>query len=140
MNFNDVASRILRSPFYWMMGSSTILIQVTGRKSGREIRLPVNFQRRQSELLVISSRNRTWWKNLEVNPRVLIWISGKQVSVQAVLVLDEADVRAQLVEVCEMQPWLARRLGVQFDAKNSPLEADLDRVALERLFVKIMPE
>ncbi len=82
------------------MGGSAMLIQVTGRKSGRLVQLPVNFHRRGSDLWVLSSRERVWWRNLRENPAATLWISGQQVAARAELVLDETAVQYGLDWLC----------------------------------------
>jgi deazaflavin-dependent oxidoreductase (nitroreductase family) len=140
MKINDLVAWLLRSPLHRLMGKSTLLIQVTGRKTGRMVRLPVNFQREGSELWVISSRERVWWRNLKENPLAVLWIGGRQSAARAELVLDESAVSERLARLCAQEKWMARVLHVRLDAKSNPLPEDLNRLAHERLFVRLIPE
>ncbi|HEY3312081.1 MAG TPA: nitroreductase/quinone reductase family protein [Anaerolineales bacterium] len=137
MTFNDFASWLLRSRLNWMMGADTMLIRVTGRKTGRELSLPVNFHRDGAELWVISSRNRTWWRNLKENPRARVWIAGREMSACAELVLDEPAVVERLSKLCTEKKWLAKALHIGLDEGGVPQLADLQREARERMFVHL---
>lgn len=122
------------------MGGSLTLIQVTGRKSARVIQLPVNFHRNGNDLWVISSRERVWWRNLQTNSRVVLWIDGRQLAAGAELVLDESEVAERLALLCIEKNWMARPLKIGFDEDKLPKREDLQRVAHERLFVRLIPE
>ena len=76
MNGNDFVKLALRSPLQAMMGD-TMLITVTGRKTGRKITLPVGFYREGNTLWIISSRDRTWWRNIGTGAEVDIHLHGR---------------------------------------------------------------
>ena len=137
MTFNDVAAGLLRSRLYWLMGNASLLIQVTGRKSGRVIELPVNFHKQGSDLWIISSRDRVWWRNLTENPRVKVWIGGREMAADTELVLDENAVLERLGRLCVEKSWMAKWLNISVDAQKRPLPEELQRVAHERLFVRL---
>ena len=65
MNGNNFMSWILRSPFHGLLSKGMILITVTGCKSGRKYTKPVEYFREDEQLRVITSRDRTWWRNLK---------------------------------------------------------------------------
>lgn len=65
MNGNSFMTFILRSPMHGILSGSTMLITVTGRKSGRPITTPVNYYQKGDTLWVISNRERSWWRNLK---------------------------------------------------------------------------
>ncbi|MGE5642713.1 MAG: nitroreductase/quinone reductase family protein, partial [Byssovorax cruenta] len=65
MNGNDFISWVLRSPFHGMLSNSMMLITVTGRKTGKKYTTPVGYFRENGDLLVLTSRDRTWWRNLQ---------------------------------------------------------------------------
>ncbi|MBK6434209.1 nitroreductase/quinone reductase family protein [Candidatus Amarolinea dominans] len=64
MNGNSFIAWLLRSPLNSLLSSNTLLITMTGRKTGLLITTPVNYVRDGDRLWVISSRDRTWWRNL----------------------------------------------------------------------------
>ena len=136
MSFNDFAARLLRSPFYRLMGAGTLLITVTGRKTGRPVTLPVNFQEIDGVLWVTSRRSRVWWRNLQACPDVMVWLAGRQRTGQGELVLDQQAVAAGLKRLFSLDPRLAAGLHVRMLA-GAPDPADLQRAAQDRLLVKI---
>ena len=64
MNGNDFMSWVLRSPFHGMLSDGMMIMTVTGRKTGKKFTFPVGYYPEDGCLWVITSRDRTWWKNL----------------------------------------------------------------------------
>ena len=62
MNGNDFVKLMLESPLQVLMGN-TMLITLSGRKTGRKISLPVNYYQDLDALWVLTSRSRTWWRS-----------------------------------------------------------------------------
>lgn len=62
--YNPVVAWILRSPLHGVMSRSTMLLNYTGRKSGRTYTTPVNYVRDGDGLLCVGAREHTWWRNL----------------------------------------------------------------------------
>ncbi len=135
MNGNGFIKFILKSPLHGMMSASTMLVTVTGRKTGRLITTPVNYYQDGNLLWVLTVRSRTWWRNVQQNPRVTVHLRGRDVPVSAETVLDEAAVAAQIGEYVRHLPMSARPLGIRIE-NGRPNAADLARVARERLMVR----
>ncbi len=135
MNGNDFVKLVLQSPLHVFMGN-TMLITVTGRKTGREITLPVNYYRDLDALWVLTSRSRTWWRNLQHGAQVSLHLNGRDLDGFAETVLDEKAVAARIGEyVCHL-PMSAKPLGVRIQNGVANCE-DMTHLARERLFVKI---
>ena len=68
----------------------TIVVETTGRKSGRKINVPV-LAARIGELVVFSTvrSNSQWLKNLAANPDVRYWLAGQPREVQASVITPE---------------------------------------------------
>ena|SRR5919197_3203729 len=137
MTGNDFVKFILRTPFSVFMGN-TMLITVTGCRTGRKYSTPVNFYYEGDILWVISSRDRTWWRNLRNGANVSVFLKGKTVDAFAEAELCETEVETRLVDYVGHFPMAARSLGIRM-ANKAPNAQDLSRVAKERLFVKIKP-
>ena len=135
MNGNDFVALLLRSPLYFFLGN-TMLLTVTGRKTGRKYTTPVGYYRSGKELWVITSRERTWWRNLRGGAKVGMLIRGRRENGFAEAVLDEKSVSSRLEEYLQKVPMAARSLGVRM-ANGKPYPEDAARLAGERLFVKI---
>lgn len=85
---------ILRSPLHGMLSKNTMLLTVTGRKSGRQYTLPVNYVQDAGYLLVVSQPGRTWWKNLRGGAPIRLRLRGEDRTGQAELVGEEDATRA----------------------------------------------
>jgi deazaflavin-dependent oxidoreductase (nitroreductase family) len=136
MNGNSFMIFMLRSPLHGMMSGSTMLVTVTGRKSGRLITTPVNYYQEGDTLWVISNRERTWWRNLKGGASVKLHLRGREVNGFGEALLDEAVVAPLIGEYVRHLPISARSLGVHMQA-GQPDPADLERLAQQRVMIRI---
>ncbi len=136
MNGNDFMSWVLRSPLHGMLSNGMMLITVTGRKTGKKYTLPVGYYRENGFLWVITSRDRTWWKNLRGGAEVSLLLKRKPVTAFAEPELEERSVEARMVEYVKHVPQGAKPLGIRVENGNANAE-DIARTAKERLFVRI---
>ncbi len=135
MWYNALMSAVLRSPLNGMLGD-TMLLTVTGRKSGRRYSMPVGFYREGNVLWIMSSRERTWWRNLRGGACVTMYLHGRQAEGFAEAMVEEGAVARQLAEyVCHV-PMAARSLGLRVEQGIANAE-DARRLAKEKVFVKI---
>ncbi len=74
--YNPMVIWLLRSPLHRFLDKNTMLITVSGRKSGKLYTLPVSYIRDGETLLVISQKDRTWWKNLQGGAKVTVFVQG----------------------------------------------------------------
>ena len=68
---------LLHSSLHGILSGTTLLITVTGRKSGRSYTIPVNYVRDNGALATFSRRDRTWWRNLEGGATVSVRVRGQ---------------------------------------------------------------
>ena len=89
---NPVVTWLLRSSLHGILSGSTLLITVTGRKSGRSYTIPVNYVRDSGALAIFSRRDRTWWRNLEGGATVTGRVRGQDLKSLAIpmVLTDEA--------------------------------------------------
>ncbi|HKG55098.1 MAG TPA: hypothetical protein VKB04_12620, partial [Anaerolineales bacterium] len=97
---------------------------------------PVGFYREGNILWVISSRNRTWWRNVRNGANVSLLLKGRTVSAFAGAVMDETAVEKRLREYIRHTPMVAKSFGIRMENKILSAE-DIARVAKDRLFIKI---
>ena len=135
MTGNDFVKFFLRTPLHVFMGN-TMLITVTGRKTGKKYTTPVGFYRDEDVLWILSSRDRTWWRNVSGGADVEMHIRGKDVTGFAEAVMDEETVASQLGEYLKHVPMAAKPMGVRME-NGEPYPEDAARLAKERLFVRI---
>ena len=135
MTGNDFVSFFLRTPLHLFMGN-TMLITVTGCKTGKQYSTPVGFYREGDCLWVMTSRDRTWWRNLKQGANVSLLLKGKRIQAFGETQLDENSVEARMLDYVRQIPMAAKALGIRMD-NRLPDEEDLRRAARSRLFVKI---
>ena len=136
MNGNDFMSWVLRSPFHGVLSDGMMLITVTGCKTGKKYTTPVGYYREGGDLWVITSRDRTWWKNLRGGADVELLLGRRLVAAFAELELDEGDVQARMHDYIKHVPRAAKPLGIRVE--NGIVNAeDAERVGKDRLFVRI---
>lgn len=136
MTGNDFMSWVLRSPFHGLLSGGMMLITVTGRRTGKKYTTPVGYYEKGGCLWVITSRDRTWWKNLRGGAEVMLLLKRKPVSAFAEPDLDEKSVEARMYEYLRHVPQAAKPMGIRME-NGKPNADDIARTAKDRLFVRI---
>lgn len=137
MWFNTPMIWILRSPLHGLLSKSTLLLTVTGRKSGKKYTLPVNYVRDGETLWVTSQRDRTWWRNLLGGAPLEVVLAGKTWPAYGEALVEEPAVIAGLRQYLGKAPQAARYFGVKLAADGNPDPSDLALAARDRVVVQI---
>ena len=87
--FNERVRRRLSSDKHGSLSKNHLLISMIGRKSGRQITLPVNYRRVAADKLVIGTES-IWWLNLKDGASVEVELAGKTLSANAMPVPEDA--------------------------------------------------
>jgi deazaflavin-dependent oxidoreductase (nitroreductase family) len=122
--YNPLVTWLLRSPLHRLMSGSTVLITVTGRKTGRPYTLPISYHQSGHTLTLLTRRGKTWWRNLQGGAPVRLWLRGQEVSASAEVV--ELSAAARLAAVEQLWPRLSPEL-----AQKTAQDSVLVRVQLE---------
>jgi hypothetical protein len=138
MNGNDFMSWILRSPLHGMLSKGMMLITVTGRRTGKKYTLPVGYYPENGNLWIITSRDRTWWKNLRGGADVSLLLKRKIVCAFAEPELELDAVEARMHDYLKNVPQAAKPMGIRMEG-GSPNDDDIARTAKDRLFIRIEP-
>jgi deazaflavin-dependent oxidoreductase (nitroreductase family) len=138
MNGNVVISWLLRSPLHGMLSDGMMLITVTGRKTGKKYTTPVGYFRENGNLWILTSRDRTWWKNLQGGAEVELLLNGKLVFAFSKPELDVKTIETQMYKYIEHTPRAAKSLGIHIKHGNPNME-DITRITKDRLFVRVTP-
>jgi deazaflavin-dependent oxidoreductase (nitroreductase family) len=136
MKANDFIAWVLRSPFHGMLSNGMMLITVTGRKTGKKYTTPVGYYREGDTLLVMTSRDRTWWRNLKGGAEVGLLLKHVSVTAFAEPELEEKAVEARLLDYFRHIPQAIKSMGIRM-VNGLPNAEDIARTARERLFVRI---
>ena len=136
MKGNDFMVWVLRSPFHGMLSKGMMLITITGRKTGKTYTTPVGYYMEDGTMWVITSRERTWWKNLQGGAKVDLLLKRKPVTGIADVDLDEKSVEVRMVEYLRHVPQAAKPMKIRME-DGKPNQEDISTTAKDRLFVKI---
>jgi deazaflavin-dependent oxidoreductase (nitroreductase family) len=132
---NTFVKFFLKTPLQVLMGD-TMLITVTGRKTGKHYSTPVGFYSDGNCLWVMTSRNRTWWRNVRGGAKVKLLLHGHEMEGIAEPVLNEELVSLLIADYLKHIPMAAKPLGVRI--QNGLVNAeDAQCLAREHLFVRI---
>lgn len=138
MTGNDFVAFFLRTPLHAFLGN-TMLITVTGCKTGKKYSTPVGFFREGNCLWVMTNRDRTWWRNVKNGANVSLLLGGNAIHAFAQAELDERVVETLLLDYIQQIPMAAKPLGILVE-NRIPNREDVARAAKDKLFVKIQPE
>jgi deazaflavin-dependent oxidoreductase (nitroreductase family) len=138
MTGNDFMSWVLRSPFHAILSNGMMLITVTGRKTGTQYTTPVGYLREGVDLWVLTSRDRTWWRNLKGGAQVNLLLRRQRIAAIAEPELDETCVEAHLLEYLQHMPQAAKSMSIRVQNGKANRE-EFRRAARNRLLVRIRP-
>ncbi|MBK8417628.1 nitroreductase/quinone reductase family protein [Candidatus Villigracilis saccharophilus] len=127
---------VLRSPLHGLLSNGMMLITITGRKTGKTYTTPVGYYMEDGAMWVITSRERTWWRNLQGGAKVDLLLKRKPVKGFADVELDERSVEAGIVEYLRHIPQAAKPMKIRVE-NGRPDPQDIANTAKDRLFVKI---
>ena len=129
--YNPIVSWMLRSPLHGLMSNSTMLITFAGRKSGKSYTTPVNYVRDDHTLLVVSPKDRVWWRNLRGGAPVTVHVRAQTFrGVGRAFEDEEAVEEGGLLTMLRKVGTFRRYWRVELDANDQPKDPqDLLRVA-----------
>ena len=137
MTGNDFVKFFLRTPLHAFLGN-TMLVTVTGCRTGKKYSTPVGFYREDGYLWVITSRDRTWWRNVKNGANITLLLKGKTLEAFAEAVLEEKAVEAHMLDYIRNIPMAAKSMGIRIENKVPNIE-DIRCAAKDKLFVRIKP-
>lgn len=135
MWFNPIMRWLLRSPLHFTLSKNTMLMTYTGRKSGKVYTVPMNYLDIEGVLYTISSRERTWWRNLRGGAEVTLRLKGEDKKAWAEAIEDQAEVAERLSLYFKTAPQIARYMKVRIDVDGSPNAEDIHRLSIEQVVV-----
>ena len=136
---NFFMKTLINSPLYFLLGKSFAVITVTGRKTGKSITTPINTVCIEGVLTVISMRNRTWWRNMRSGRLAQLRQGGKSLPVRAEVVESQAEVADWLGKYFSIYPGYAKYFKINLKPDGRPDLQDLERLAGERVILRLLP-
>jgi hypothetical protein len=134
---NTLMKGLLRSPLHRVVSKSTMLMTVTGRRTGKRYVVVVRYVR-DSEHIVCYTDSK-WWINLRGGAPVQMLIAGRKVSGVAAPVEDRARVARGLSQFLHAVPGDSKYYGVRRGEDGAPNAEDIVAAAQYTTMVKIAP-
>jgi len=136
MWYNPIMVWMLYSPLHGMLSGNMMVLNYTGRKSGKAYRLPISYKRIDDTLLTGSYKRRTWWRNLIGGVTVIVRLQGKDINGQAEVIEDEQGVMNGITAYIGGDPRTARMFGVKLGSDGQPDSESLRQVARDQVIVR----
>jgi deazaflavin-dependent oxidoreductase (nitroreductase family) len=118
--YNPIVILLLHSPFHSLLDKSTIVITVTGRKSGKTYTMPVSYMRDGDILMMISRREHNWWKNLRGGAQVTLYLQGHTLKARGDVSTDAETVAKKLLMFLRHFPGYQRLMHMKLAADGQP--------------------
>jgi len=134
---NPAVKGLLRSSAHGLMSSNTLLLQFTGRKSGRALSTPISYHLSEQAAHCFTSRSFSWWRNLVSEQKVHLTIQGQRLqSTPHVEISDHELMGLRLDEFLKAVPRDASHAGVKMDKDGNPDPADIRRVVPDMVYLR----
>ena len=135
---NPVVKKILRSPLHGVLSQNTLLLEFTGRKSGRKLSTPVSYHLTDGIAHCFTRKSFVWWKNLNSGEPVYVTIKGKRHLVRPEVEAENSEIKGQaLRHFLRAVPRDAPHSGVSLDTNGDPSVDDIQRVVSDMVYVRL---
>ena len=137
---NPIVIWLLRSPLHSLMDKSTILVTITGRKSGKKYTFPVSFIPDGDMLLMISQREHTWWRNLRGGAQVTLFMHGRTLYARGETFTNTETVANKLLLFLRQFPRYRKLIHVKLDANGRPENPEVFKRFVQDIVIVQMRE
>ena len=135
---NPVVKKILRSPLHGFLSQNTLLLEFTGRKSGRKLSTPVSYHSSDGIAHCFTRKSFVWWKNLNSGEAVYVTIKGERHLVNPEVEAENSEIKGQaLRHFLRAVPRDAPHSGVALDTNGDPNVDDIQRVVSDMVYVRL---
>lgn len=136
--YNPIVLALLHSPLHDLLDKQTMSITVTGRKSGKCYTFPVSYMRDGENLLIITQKDRKWWKNLRGGAPVTVFLKGHSLRASGETFEDVEIAAKILLVILQQTPAYQRLLHIKLDATGQPENPEsFTHLAREHVVVRI---
>jgi hypothetical protein len=132
---NRLMMGILRSPFHFLLSRTTLVLTVTGRRSGRRYVFPVRYLRDGARVLV--STDSRWWRNLQGGAAVSLRLRGHEVSGWAEVSTDPETVEQSIRAFLRAMPHDASFYQITLNRSGQPDPVSLKQAVQDRVLLTI---
>jgi deazaflavin-dependent oxidoreductase (nitroreductase family) len=102
--FNDRIRDRLRSSNPGSLGKNHLLLTMTGRRTGTQYSLPVNYKQTPAGTYIIGTEA-SWWQNLKGGAAVEISVEGESLEGHAEPIIDDSDKRERYGKLIAGPAW-----------------------------------
>ena len=138
--YNPIVIALLRSPLHSLMDKSTILVTITGRKSGKKYTFPISYMRDGDTLMMISQREHSWWKNLRGGAQVTLYLQGRTLKATGEVFTDAETVANKLLLFLRQFPGYQKLLHMKLAANGQPENPEAFQRFVEDMVIVQMKE
>jgi hypothetical protein len=136
MWYNPIMEWLLKSPLHGVLSGNMMIIYFSGRKSGKAYHVPVSYLRKNHTLLSVSSRERTWWRNLRGGVPVVVRLQGRDIKAYAEALEGEGEIEQGLKDFIGGNRRDGRMVGIKVKADGSLDPDSLRQAVMERVIVR----
>jgi deazaflavin-dependent oxidoreductase (nitroreductase family) len=138
MWYDPVVKLLLLSPMHGLISSGVLLLSYAGRKTGKIYRVPLSYVRDGNELIILTFKHRTWWKNLVGGAPVNVRLKGENIEAIAEPEVEDFErIKQGFSKYIENNSYLSRALEVPLDEEGKPDPEALEIAAEGRVMVWI---
>jgi deazaflavin-dependent oxidoreductase (nitroreductase family) len=138
MWYNPAVKLLLRSPLHGLISGGVLLLSYKGRKTGKSYHVPLSYVKDEEDLLILTFKRRTWWRNLKGGAPVSVRYKGQDRKAVAEPVEDDFErIKVGFSKYIENNSYLSRALDVSLDEEGKPDPEELERAAQGRMMVWI---
>lgn len=121
---NRVVGTLLRTPgISSAMGRRLVIINVTGRKTGKQYSVPVAYTRHEGSLLVGTPF--AWARNMRTGEPVEVILQGSRRQANVQVISEEDGVVAAYDIICRSNRQFAKFNNIRLDPDGAPVPGDL---------------
>ena len=116
---NRLVRAVLRGPAHRLASGGLMVLDWTGRTTGKQYSIPVGYQQRGDEVVVLLSKpyDKSWWKNFRTPWPAELLIKNDQVPVTGVVIAPGEDrFHAEIERTLRRLPWMGSQFGgIKYD-------------------------
>lgn len=137
---NPPVKALLRSPLHRLLSHNTLLLEFTGRRTGRALSTPISYHEANGHYHCFTSRGSRWWRNLVGSRPVRIRVAGRQFEAIPQVEQENREIMAIALRAFLLAvPRDAAHAGVRLDERGEPSESDIRRVVPDMVYLCLIP-
>ena len=134
---NPFVAWLLQSRLHGLISFQLMVLEITGRRSGRIFRIPVSYAKQSDDLICLTLGENLWWRNLlDCSSATLIYKGQRQLAPVQVVANDAANIEAQMRMLIAHNPIDAFFAGIRLNFKLEPNAADLTVAATRHVVLR----